>query len=504
MSIPLELRETAAAKLDAYRTEKPGLFFIPNIGQEKAFLPYKEPPYPYIMVFGGGNGVGKSAALAILACGCVFGKDEVSDFFDGYQFFDDLEAKEAARGKHRPLMFRIVCHADSMKEGGSVLQAIKDWFPKGRYKLQKHGKTYYSQIECDNGRIIDIKTHDQEKGAHSGTTLDGILFDEPPPEQIYGESVGRTRNGGWMAFFLTPLEMAAWMMDQILDQADGKRVYVTNASLWDNCKDIPGTRGHLPRESIENMIREWTRIGPHEIEARVNGLFTHLAGAIYKTFNPQVHGIRSFPIPEEWPVYCILDPHDSKPPAFTWIAQSPTNAFVIREWPTEDFTKLGNLHHTIEQIAQIVREIEAPFRHQVIWRFMDPNKGRTNYANTQRTVQEEYGEQKLYFELSEDDLQVGHQRVTRMLHYDIARPVETPNTPYLYVFNDCFNTMNALHKYGIKRGAIPGTSLTAQIDKKFKDFADNPRYFAMRLQSYRPVQAFTEFYDTIMRSRVKK
>ncbi len=502
------LRAAAAAKLQGYEATKPGLFFIPNIGQEKAFKPYLKPPYPYIMVFGGGNGVGKTAALAIFLLGCCFGKDEVSDFFDDYQFFDDLQAKWERRGKHRPLMFRVVCHSDSMKEGGSVLQAFKDWWPKGRYKLNKHGKTYYSQIECDHGVIVDIKTHDQDKGAHSGTTLDGVCFDEPPPEGIYAESVGRTRDDGWMAFFLTPLEMAGWMMDQVIDQVkEGEpRIQVVNASLWENCKDIPGTRGKLSREAIQNMIIEWGRLGPHELEARVQGLFTHLSGAIYKTYSPNVHLVRPFPIPAEWPVYCIIDPHDAKAPAITWIAQSDTNAYVVREWPTAEYTKMGNNTFTISQVAKAIRDIEAPFRDQVLWRFMDPNKGKTPHStqDASRTVQEEYGEEKLYFELSEDDLQVGHARVIRLLHYDVQRPAEVPNVPYLYVFSDCKNTNAALSKYGIKKNAVLGASLTTNVDKKYKDFADNVRYFAMRIQPYQRVELVTQFYNTIMSSRVRK
>lgn len=503
---PADLRTAAQVKLDEYRAARPGMFFVPNIGQEKAFLPYKKAPYPYIMVFGGGNGVGKTAAMAIFLLGCAYGKEEVSDFFDDWDFFDDLQKKWERRGKHRPLMFRVVCHADSMKEGGSVLQAFKDWWPKERYKLHKHGKTYYSQIECDNGVIIDFKTHDQDKGAHSGTTLDGVAFDEPPPEGVYAESVGRTRDSGFMAFFLTPLEMAGWMMDQILDQADGQRVQVVNASLWENCKDIPGTRGHLSRESIQNMIIEWGRLGPHELEARVQGLFTHLSGAIYKTYSPNVHLVRPFPIPPDWPVYCIIDPHDAKPPAITWIAQSPTNAYVVREWPTEEYTKLGNTTFTLQQIASAIRDIEGPFSDQVLWRFMDPNKGKTprSHADTVRTVQEEYGDLKLYFELSEDDLQVGHSRVIQMLHYDVNRPVEVPNVPYLYVFSDCKNTHNALQKYGLKRQAVPGASLTTNVDKKYKDFADNVRYFAMRVQQFQKVETVTGFYNELMKGRVRK
>jgi hypothetical protein len=503
-----EVIDAAKAELQALRTSNPSLTFIPNIGQERFLNAFLEKKRPFITVIGAGNGMGKTSLMAPFMVGCAYGPDEVSEWMERYPIWEQEATKRRLRGG--PLRYRIICHADAMKENGPVLDAIKEWFPKGRYKLHQKGKTYYSQLECfdmdgSTCAIFDVKTHDQEKNAHAGANLDGVFADEPMPEAIYGETIGRCRKeNAFLAMFLTPLEMAGWMMDQIIDDQDGHEIVVVNGSLWDNCKDIAGTRGHLSREVIERQIREWEKRNPHELEARVNGTFTHLSGAIYKNYNAAVHEVDDFPIPEHWPIYCIIDPHDSKPPFVTWVAQSEIDAYVIREWPTDEYTKLGENTLTIAQLVTMGRDIERTFRPQVLWRFMDPNKGQYRYNNTNTTVQQEYHAAGWSFELSEDDLQVGHQRVMAMLYYNNKMPIDEANRPYLRVFKSCKNTAKSLARYGFKKTAIEGASLTTNIDKKYKDPADNVRYFAMRLQPFRRVEEFTQFYETLKSGRVRK
>lgn len=492
----MQLMEQRRRKLLA---TSPAIGFIPNVGQERAFTPYKN-AVPYITVFGGGNGVGKTAAMAIMAVGLCFGTSELNEFFDGHAVFHWMRDRCSERG--RPPQGRIIVHADSMKEGGSVLQAIREWFPHGRYKLNKHGKSHYSEIACDNGAVIDIKTHDQEKVAVSGTTLDFILADEPFPRTLWGETVGRTRTGGIIGLFLTPLEMAGWMMDQIIEAKDGEEIVVTNASIWDNCADIPGTRGRLKREHIERMIRQWEREAPEEVEARVQGLFTHLAGAMYKIFTPEVHVVQPFPIPEDWPVYNIIDPHDARPPAIGWIAVGPHGAFGFREWPVLDYTKIKTSTHTISQVCEEMRRIEDRFRAQVTHRLMDPNKAEYEYPNTKLTVKQEYSRRGFSYRPSDDNLDIGHKRVQEQLWYDIKKPVDELNHPNLYVMSDCINMRNALMKYGLKKTYNEGGSLSAKMDQTYKDFADLFRYFAVKREAFKPVNTGAGYWETIKSGRI--
>lgn len=514
-----EALEAARLELQALRGTNPALDFVPNIGQERLLDAFsgRNGHYPFIGVIGAGNGLGKTSLMANMMVGCAYGPDEVSPWMERYGLWQREVDWRAREGK--PSAYRLVCHADAMKEGGPVLQAIKEWFPKGRYKLDKAGKTFYSSILCfdTEGNVcatFDVKTHDQSKVAQAGTNLNGVFHDEPPPEENYAETVGRCRReGAFILFFLTPLEMAGWMIDQLIDEAalpDDPRpeIVVVHGSIWDNCKDIPGTRGKLSRETIERQIRQWGKISPAELDARVNGTFTHLSGAIYKKYRPAIHEVEDFPIPPWWPIYRIIDPHDTKLPAIIWVAQSETDAVVIREWPTDDYVKLGNSSMTISQIVNLCkRDIEAPFRKQILWGYMDPNKGKTPHrgVDSTKTVQDEYREAGWDFDLAEtDDLAVGHGMVQALLHYDETLPIGDNNRPYLRVMKHCRNTSIALQRYGIKKDKDVGASLTTRLDKKYKDFADPVRYFAVKRQAFRRVDEALGFYQALMSGRVRK
>lgn len=496
-----EMLFAAKRQEEEIRKKHPAMYFVPNLGQERFFDLYRS-VRPYISVFGSGNGVGKTTALAITSVGLGFGTDELDDYFEDHYIFE--WAVERKKVKGRAGRYRIVCNADSMKEGGAVLQAIYDWFPVGRYELKKNGKTYFSQIICDTGVTFDIKTFDQDVIAHSGSNMDGILFDEPPPENIFGECVGRTRDGGFMMYFLTPLEVAGWMINQLIEPADGKEICVVNASIWDNCKDIPGTRGHLSRDDIQKLINQWERLSPDELDARVNGSFSHLAGAIWKIFKKDVHVIQPFPIPKEWPIYNICDPHDVKSPAIGWIAVGPNAAFFIDEWPNEDYTKMKTGGLTTDQVCQEMRDKEMKWPGQVMYRYMDPNKYSYSqpHGQVRLSVAQEFAKRGFKYAKSDDHLEVGHQKVNELLYYKQDMPLSEYNRPALYFFSTCKNAIDSAGKYAIKKKFSEGSkSLTSKLDQKYKDFADVIRYFAMKLKKYSPVSKSKGFWSQIQQGR---
>ena len=507
-----------AARLVKQRT--PSLYFVPNVGQEKFFKPYKSGKAPYINLFGGGNGVGKTSAEMVHMVGMIWGQDYLNEFFDDYEFYILHNRMKEERGRRG--MYRIICQADHIKVGGPVHQNILEWFPKGKYKMDKGGKSFYQQIMCDNGDFIDIKTWDQDVLALAGPTLDFILTDEPMPENLWDETIGRTRAGGKIAMGMTPLEMAGWVMDKIVDDADGSRIVMSNGSVWDNCKnwhpdDVMWsggkvgvgdvlTRGHLEKEDVDNMIREWEKSNSLTVDARVNGTFTHLSGSIYKVYSDSTHLVTKFPVEPEWPVYCVMDPHDSKPPAIIWAFQTPTGFYGFREWPTEDYVSLDRMNLTVAEVAEIMREIEAPFRSQVVYRYMDPNYGVQMSHQRQTTIQMEYAKHGFRFDCAiMDDLQVGHEKLNQMLWYDWRRPIEEEsNRPLLRFFDDMNNSRKALKRYGLKRNSNPGQSLTSKIEQKYKDFADTWRYLSVKRKAYMPVTDMNTYVQRAYSGRVEK
>lgn len=502
----VKLRIAAQLELEKMKKDYPARFFIPNIGQEKSVEPYRihngtELGVPFINVFGGGNGVGKTSQLVIFAVGLAWGFDEINEFFKDYYVFQRMADRR--KDQRRPTAIRIVCNSDSMKENGALHSEIVKWFPKGRYSMVKAGKTFYSQIKCfaEDGETvicdIDIKSHEQSMIAMSGSNLDVILFDEPPPEQHYAESVGRLRGGGFMAFFLTPLEMSAFLYSQVIEDLDGITKVMTQASLWDNCADIPGTRGHLKKSMIDQLISEWRRVNPLEVEARVNGTFQHLAGAIYKIFSPHAHTMPQFKLPDEFLLHFVIDPHDSRPPACQWIAQSPTISYVVAEWPSEEYTQMTTTTLTISDFCDAIREVERQLGRVADVRLCDPNKLNYPYPNTRMTVAQEYERFGIELEASDDNMEIGHMRVNELLHYNPEQELSAYNMPRLRVFDHCQNTINSLKGYAFKKNANMGSAnMNSKLDQKYKDFADCTRYWAIKLGPYVPPKQFGQSFIT--------
>jgi hypothetical protein len=135
----------------------------------------------------------------------------------------------------------------------------------------------------------------------------------------------------WMT--MTPLSQP-WINDIIVQRANepGSGVRMWKFSIWDNCID---NGGHLRREDIEEFLND---LREDELEARLNANFLHLAGRVYKEWDPEppywVDGGNVFPdgIPRSWPRVCIIDPHGRKPVCVVWLAISPDDqVFVYRD-----------------------------------------------------------------------------------------------------------------------------------------------------------------------------
>lgn len=515
-------RPEALSLLDSYlRQNFPGRYFIPNLGQESAILPLKtiDPSDSEIRigVFTGGNGVGKTTALVNLARGLAWGRNEMSSFFSDWTIFEKFE--RIREEEKRPIRIRFVCHAVGMEESGQIYSEIMKWWPKGLYQWEKNHKSYYSICKCyDHEKnlvaIINVRTFDQDKTAHAGPTEDAILVDEPMPQELFSENVGRlrTKMGGIMWMFLTPLEVGGWIKDQLVGRED---VTFTSASIWDNCIDwhpnkaLRGkTRGHLTRKVIDRMIKEWRREGPEIAEARENGTFTHLSGAVFKDFNMGVHVIEPFEIPKDWPIYCVMDPHDGKPSMVGWYAVSPDDTmYWIAEYPGLYWTK-ANGSGSVKKTCDAIREIEAPFRRQVMYRFGDPMKLKMPYSNSSLTLQGEYAAQGYRFGLADNAVDIGLSRVRGLLEWDPTQVLSPSNRPKMYFFSRNWwdpsmtlqNLITGMSQLCYKKDAFTKSSdraMGALLKDDWKDPVDVVRYGVMSKKPFAAVSSFNGYMQAL-------
>ena len=495
----------------------PASFFIPNIGQEKATLPLKDYTGGIVVgAFFGGNGVGKTTALAISLVGLCCGKMQVNRFYDDWKVFDWADGIRFVQ--RRALKVRLICHQTAMAEDGNLYQTLLHWFPKGWVTWHKQQKSYFCAAEVRNPAdpsvllaTIQVRTFDQDTDAHRGDTLDVIFSDEPFPKKHYSENVGRLRRDGILWIFCTPLEVGGWMKDQLHGRHD---VHFTQATIWDNCADwhpdpslIGKTRGVLPKANIERQLKEWDLEGPEVRRARELGEFTHLAGQVLKEWNDAVHVCEPFQIPSSWPVYRVMDPSNGGKPDFvSWWAQSPDDElFCIAEYPSgrwiDETKKPGP---SVRAACAEFREVEEHFREQVVYSHADPalwkfqQRSATLDTGISVTMASEFLREGFRFSAAQNDPKIGLTKLRELLYYDITKPVEKGNRPRLRVFRfnwwtgkPILNTSTAPGQWCFKKSVMGKgneTSFTSSVEDEWKDPVDCMRYLATCLRPFKAVE----------------
>lgn len=472
---------------------------IPNKAQRRCLQCYAQPhktykgKYPFIKIFRAGNGVGKTCCLAYLLSGVSLGVEFMNPEYFYHQYFEDCKKIR----RNRRLKVRIVCKQVDVQENGSVYQEVKKWIPVAKFEGKTSGN-YYTCIRIPapgpeyNETVIDIKTFDQDPVTHAGPDYDLILVNEPSPQDIYNENVGRCRRGGRMALFLTPLNQAEYLAKiENGDYPDGE-VDITVASIWENCCDVSGTDGILTRTDIEKMIRQWRENNELEVPARENGEYMHLAGSVYPIFRKDVHVVDPIPIDPKWNIYKIIDPHETKPPFCVWIAVTPMNTcYVIAEYPTQEWSLIKRTHLTIRNFMEDFKNIETGKHPQFLHIknplyigddcYGDPNKFKCRQSASGLTLKQEYedfGCESISVNVP-DEIMLRHSKVTDLLFYDQQREAKSPNLPRLFVFSCCKNVIRAFRNYQYKSKQGMGEGLSNKLDKTWMDPMDCVGYFSV-------------------------
>lgn len=447
----------------------PSKNFIPNIGQERALkcLWQRHPTYndfPETVIDLGGNGTGKTALAVILIIGCTLGRKFLDTKYFNYDYFKELEAIRRVRS----LRMRIVCDAADMEESGSFYEQLKQWCPISEFSGKTSGN-YYTKIKIPApssefySTTIDVKTFKQDKVAHAGANLDIIIFNEPAPADIYAENKGRIRVSGKIFMFLTPLDLAGYICDIIEAERPEGQLYYVECPIWDNCKDIPGTRGLLSERKIRDMITDWEATDPTQVPARELGKFQHLAGSIFKLFSEKVHVMDPIAIESDWNIYHIVDPHPVKPAFSLWLALTPLgDVYVIAESPTNNWKTLPNTTLSIKEFGREWRRIEdgkhENFQYirklRIHQRIGDPNAFKHTQQHNKKSIQYQYEKDAgFWFDLEdvEQSIILRIDKIRDLLMFDYKRKIDDVNRPRLYVFSSCRNTILALKYFSLKK-----------------------------------------------------
>ncbi len=142
---------------------------------------------------------------------------------------------------------------------------------------------------------LTFKTYDQGRERWQASTLDGVWFDEEPPEEIYMEGLTRTNATGGMVFMtFTPLLGMSKVVRRFLTESSPDR-HDTNMTIDDAL--------HIPADERARIIASYP---PHEREARTKGTPIMGSGLIFPVSEDDI-AVEAFKIPKFWPQIGAMD-----------------------------------------------------------------------------------------------------------------------------------------------------------------------------------------------------
>jgi phage terminase large subunit-like protein len=140
-----------------------------------------------------------------------------------------------------------------------------------------------------------FKAYDQGRSKWQANTVDYVLFDEEPPEDVYLEGITRTNaTGGIIRLMFTPLKGMSRVVARYLRESSPDR-RVVNMTIYD--------AEHYTDEERQKIIDSYP---PHEREARTKGVPSLGVGAIYPVPDEDIL-CDPFPIPDYWPRAYAMD-----------------------------------------------------------------------------------------------------------------------------------------------------------------------------------------------------
>lgn len=430
-------------------------FYIPNGRIEKLLKDFCGKDQ--IHCISAANAVGKTTFLVNLAANLIWGPQ--NKWFD-YELIRNWP-------KNWEKKIRIVSEPSQIKESGPIPTEIRKWWPKGKYQEFKGGYQYVSEYRA-NGWIMESMTYEQDRKQHEGSNLGVVLFNEPPPKSLWTPNISRLRGNGKALVAMTPLTEAGWFFDEV-----APNIEVTYADVESACSEH-GIRGHLTHSQIDSMISQYDA---EEREARIEGKAMYLKGLILKDFNPQVHILKQ-PVQAQQgqSLYHVVDPHTDKPFAMIWATVDSRGVVtIVDEWPNVDFYKWRNCNLSIPDYRNIFADKENGVH--VTKRIIDRHFAEVTHLSgmTRKTLRDEFSEVGIDFYPSyqaSEEMETGITKMREYLRFDSNRPLDSFNTPKLFINSHCFNTIKSLTRWS--RDAKNG-----KVSEEYKDFCDVVRYLVM-------------------------
>jgi len=381
-----------------------------------------------------------------------------------------------------PNVGRIIAQNYQQAINQTIWPKLQEWAPSGWYRIKKDQRGIPVQMTWANGSVIYLMSNDQDDMAFEGTNGHWVWADEPIDYSKYvGLKRGLVDFSGHMWMTMTPLTQP-WIHDVLVARAneqDGS-VKLFKFSIWDNLDE---NGGHLRREDINEFLAD---LREEELEARLHGNFLHLAGRVYKEWEPEPpYWVESFDLPDTWPRVCIIDPHPRKPVAVVWLAVSPDNqVFVYRDLFDPRLVTITDVANKIKELEgwTWIEEKREWYRgsdaEPVAMRIID-NSANEQERTSGDTVWKRFAMEKIWCQLAKKrNAQAGYDAIHEALKIG---KYEWDEEPQLLTFNNCKHVKQNFQNFcwddwnTSKQRELKGDK--QDVRKNHDDLIDCIRYF---------------------------
>ncbi len=276
---------------------------------------------------------------------------------------------------------------------------------------------------------IAFKSCEAGREKFQGTSLDFVWFDEEPPRDIYEECRMRVLDRrGHIFGTMTPLKGLTWVYDEIyLNKNKSDEVW----SIFMEWADNP----YLSADEVDAMTASMSEEG---LESRRYGRFHSGSGLVYCEFDPDVHVIEPFDVPEQWQDTMSIDPGLNNPLSCHWYAIDGDGVVYV---VAEHYMAGRDVAYHAEEIKKISRQLNwKKDRFGRLSALMDSAANQRTLSGM-RSVAELFGDNGITVNTHVNkDLFSGINRVKSYL-----KPVN--GKPKLYIFKNCVNMIREIKGY---------------------------------------------------------
>lgn len=503
-------KETAQDRINRFKKDNGVFFYEPYVWQERALEEIRRKNTTAII---SSNKIGKTCLVVNILLSWLMG-------YEPWKYIDkdNSEAIEvggcfyrtSSLGMEPPVNLILTGEDWKLHIGRVLVPELKKWAPKGWYKTKKNeqGVDFFWQFCNQSGKwrnpsTLTIMSYSQDDDLFESFRAQGAIMDEPPPKSKYkAMSRGLLLDNGKTLLSLTPIK-EAWILDDIVlsgrkdigivdglkitDNPDLMKDDVGVLKQWlteieigeyfdlllyeDKEKEKPvSDQGRAAEAYLEKLIPEKHHIDiyklkilkfikdidPDDVPPRVFGTFKSLVGRVLKEFDKDIHVIKPFEVPTDWPVTVMIDFHLSTPQAVSYWAvnKQDINYCVGETWKNISGDEIAD---------DIIRKMKNGWN--ITEAFIDPlSKGDVAYIrnrmgsdlrDTFSIISEKLVPHGITLQVASKDKDSGIKNIQTWL-----RGVN--GLPTCYIFNDCER-----HLYEVQRWVFDENGKPAKENDHF-------------------------------------